>query len=96
MLILNRHKIAHYRLFEILKRTRGYPSIESPRKLELKFEFDSARQSSSKLGSALALRKHQTPKKKNCLIINYRMNSNSLYLGSGHRASSTISSSLSI
>ena len=29
MLILNRHKIAHYRLFEILKRTRGYPSIES-------------------------------------------------------------------
>ena len=70
MLILNRHKIAHYRLFEIIKRTRGYPSIES--------------------------HANTNNQKKNCLIINYRMNSNSLYLGSGHRASSTISSSLSI
>ena len=70
MLILNRHKIAHYRLFEIIKGLEAIPA-SSPMQT-------------------------QTTKKKNCLIINYRMNSNSLYLGSGHRASSTISSSLSI
>ena len=92
-----RHQPVMWVLSKTKKGPDAVPASRSLANLNSRSSLSSARQNTSGLGSAPAFRKLQTTKKRSsCLNFSYRMNSSSRYLGSGHRASSTISSSLSI